>query len=175
MGKGGQGGRAAREAAIERLDPWEVAVKLLAARDLTTHEVWQRLARGGYARDQISAVITRLMASRYLDDAEYARRWARTRAHRRSVGPARLARELRAKGVAEEHIAGALADAFGEQDAREVAEAAALRKLRTLRGLAPEVARRRLAAHLTRQGFATEIVLALCRKYFPHRGDPNEQ
>jgi hypothetical protein len=32
----------------------------------------------------------------------------------------------------------------------------------------PEVARRRLAAYLSRQGFSTEIVLALCWKHFPH-------
>jgi len=173
--KGRRGGRVAGEAGIERLDPWEVAVRLLAGQALTTHELQQRLARRGYARDQISVVIARLTASRYLDDVEYARSWARSRAHRRSVGPARLAQELRTKGIAEEHIAGALTEAFGERDAREVAEAAALRKLGTLRDLEPKVARRRLAAHLTRQGFAVEIVLALCRKYFPHGGDFNDQ
>ena len=173
--RGRRGDRAAGEAGTERLDPWEVAVRLLAGQVLTTHELRQRLARHGYASDQISVVIARLTASRYLDDVEYARSWARSRAHRRCVGPARLAQELRIKGIAEEHIAGALAEAFGERDVREVAEAAALRKLRTFRDLEPEVARRRLAAHLTRQGFAIEIVLALCWKYIPHGGEFNDQ
>lgn len=144
-------------------------------RALTTEELRQRLARRGYAADQIIPVITRLTAARYLDDAEYARTWARSRAQRHSLGPARLARELRAKGIAEPEISATLDEAFGERDVRSVAEAAAVRKLRELRGLAPPVARRRLAAFLTRRGFPVEIVLALCRKHFPHGEDLNDQ
>jgi len=154
-------------AAGERPDPWEVALRLLAMRALATQELRQRLTRRGYTPEQIAAVVSRLTASRYLDDAEYARAWARARAHRRSVGPARLAQELRVRGIAEVEIAGALEEAYGERDARQVAEAAADRKRAGLQGLAPEIARRRLAAYLSRQGFSAEIVLALCRKHFP--------
>jgi len=168
--KRGQGGREAT--AAERPDPWEVAVRLLGMRALTTQELRQRLAERGYAQDQIQPVVARLTASRYLDDAEYARAWAVARAHRHSVGPARLARELRSKGIAEPEISGVLREAFGERDAREVAETAAVRKAKTLRGLTPEVARRRLGAYLTRQGFAVEVVLALCRKHFPSLAEP---
>lgn len=171
--KRGQGGREAK--AAEPPDPWDAAVKLLGMRALTTQELRQRLARRGYAADQIQAVVARLTASRYLDDAEYARAWALARAHRHSVGPARLARELRSKGIAETEISRALREAFGERDAREVAEAAAVRKLKALQGLAPEVARRRLGAFLIRRGFAVEVVLALCRKHFPDTDDPNDQ
>jgi regulatory protein len=116
-----------------------------------------------------------LTASRYLDDAEYARAWARARAHRRSLGPARLAKELRARGIPEREIRGALHEVFAEREAREVAEAAAVRKLATLTGLAPAVARRRLAGHLSRRGFADGIILDVCRKYFPDLEDPGEQ
>jgi regulatory protein len=166
---------ASREGAAEdRPDPWAVAIKLLAMRPLTTHELRQRLARRGHAADEIQAVVARLIASRYLDDVEYARAWAHARAHRHSVGPARLARELRSKGIAEAEISRALGEAFDERDAREVAEAAAIRKLKGLRGVPPEVARRRLGAFLTRKGFAVEIVLGLCRKHFPHGEDPND-
>jgi regulatory protein len=160
--------------AAERADPWEVAVKLLAMRALTAHELRQRLARRGYAADEIQQVVARLVASRYLDDVQYARAWAHARAHRHSLGPARLARELRSKGIAEAEISRAVREAFGERDAREVAEAAAARKRQELRGVSPEVARRRLGAFLTRKGFAVEIVLALCRKHFPHGEDPND-
>ncbi|MBI4573313.1 MAG: regulatory protein RecX [candidate division NC10 bacterium] len=159
----------------ERPDAWEAAVKLLAMRALSTQELRQRLLRRGYPPPEIDAVLARLRASRYLDDAEYARAWARTRAHRRSLGPARLANELRARGIADAEISNALDEAFAGTSAREVAEAAATRKLKGLRGLAQAVARRRLAAHLTRLGFAVEIVLALCRKHFPHGDESNDQ
>ncbi len=142
-------------------------------RALSTQELEQRLLRRGYLPGEIDAVVARLTASRYLDDAEYARAWARARAHRRSVGPERLAKELRARGIAEAEISNALDEALAGTSAREIAEAAAARKLKGLGGLSPTVARRRLAAHLTRLGFAVEIVLELCRKHFPHGDDPN--
>jgi len=169
-GRGGSEG-----AATDRLDPWQVAVKLLAMRAMSTEELRQRLARRGYAGDQIASVIAKLTAARYLDDAEYARTWARSRAQRRSLGPARLARELRARGIAEPEISAVLDEVFGERDVRSVAEAATIRKLRDLQGLAPLVARRRLAAFLTRRGFPAEIILTLCRKHFPHREDLDDQ
>ena len=158
--------------AAEGPDPWEVAVRLLGMRALTTQELRQRLAQRGYVADQIQAVVARLAASRYLDDAEYARAWARARAHRRSVGPARLTRELRSKGIAEGVISDALREVFGQQDPGEIAEIAAMRKLKALQGLSPKVSRRRLGAFLTRQGFALDVVLALCRKHFPSVEDP---
>jgi regulatory protein len=165
----GQGGGETRPA--EPTDPWEVAVKLLGMRALTSQELRQRLARRGYVADQIQAVVVRLAASRYLDDAEYARAWARAGAQRHSIGPGRLARELRSKGIAEAEISDALREAFGERDARQVAEVAAVRKLKALQGADPEVARRHLALFLTRRGFAAEVVLALCRKHFPSLDD----
>lgn len=167
-----RGGRAEDTAAVERPDPWEIAVKLLAMRALSSEELRRRLARRGFPAEQISATLAKLTASRYLDDVEYARAWARSRAHRRSLGPARLARELRARGIPEADIAGTLREVFAEREAREVAEAAARRRLPALQGLPPDVARRRLAGYLTRRGFAAEIVLALCRKHFP-RDDPD--
>jgi SOS response regulatory protein OraA/RecX len=90
------------------------------------------------------------------------------------VGPTRLTQELRSKGIPEADIADALREAFRERDAKEVAEIAALRKLKALRGVAPEVARRRLGTFLIRQGFAVELVLAICRKHLPHAETSDE-
>jgi regulatory protein len=167
-----RGIRTGERAADEGPDPWEIAVKLLAMRALSSEELRRRLARRGVPPEQLSAVLARLAASRYLDDGEYARAWARSRAHRRSLGPTRLAKELRAKGIAEGDIAVALREAFTERGTREVAEAAVMRRLPALQGLPPDVARRRLAGYLSRRGFAAEIILALCRKHFPHGDDP---
>lgn len=167
-----RGSRAGDEAAVPRPDAWEIALKLLAMRALSREELRRRLARRGVPPEQISATLAKLTAARYLDDGEYARAWARSRAHRRSLGPTRLAQELRAKGIAERDIAGAVQEVYAERGAREVAEAAAMRRLPALQGLSPEVARRRLAGYLSRRGFAAEIILALCRKHFPHGNDP---
>ena len=143
-----------------------MALKQLALRARTVEEVRRSLARCGYGRDEIAAVLARLTASRYLDDADFARTWVAARARRAATGPARLARELRAKGVADADIGAALSALGEEWDVAEAAAAAARRKLSSLRGVPPSVARRRLAAFLERRGFSAEIILAVCRAQF---------
>ena len=111
-------------------------------------------------------MLARLTASRYLDDADFARTWVAARARRTVTGPARLARELRAKGVADADIGAALSALAEEWDVSEAAAAAVRRKLPSLRGVPSGVARRRLAAFLERRGFSAEIILAICRTQF---------
>lgn len=149
----------------ERPEAWHVAVKLLALRARTTQEVRRALTRRGYPPEEIAAVVARLTAARYLDDAEFARTWVSARAQRGAAAPTRLARELRTKGVAEAEIASALRGLREEWDAAAAAGAAAKRKLKSLQGLPVPVARRRLAAFLDRRGFSPEVILATCRKH----------
>lgn len=140
-------------------------MRLLALRGRTTAEVRRLLTRRGHGAEEVEAVLARLIAGRYLDDAEYAASYVRTRGSRRALGPARLAAELRGKGVGEREIAAALEAQAGAEAPEAAAGRAAARKWRALRGLPPEVARRRLAAHLERQGFPVELVLKICRTY----------
>lgn len=141
----------------------------------STQEVRQRLVRRGYPPDEIAAVIARLTSAKYLDDLDFAHLWVRSRALRQADAPVRLARALRAKGIGESDIRTALEDLSADATIRKTAEQAAGRKLRTLRGLDPAVARRRLAAHLSRRGFSADVILALCRKHFPGTVDPGEE
>jgi regulatory protein len=143
-------------------------------RAFSTHELAQRLRRRGYPADEIAAVLPRLTAARYLDDAEYARAWAQSRARRLSLGPARLARELRARGVQAGHISAALTEAATEADPRSLAESAAVRRLKGLQGVPAAAARRRLAAFLARRGFATAVIIEVCRRHFPHLPEVSE-
>jgi regulatory protein len=148
-----------------RRDAWDAALKYLAARARTSHEVRQVLARRGYPPDDIATVMARLTAARYVDDADFARTWVAARAHRGAAAPARLARELRAKGVPDGAIAAALRSLEEEWDACVAADEAAKRKVKTLAGVPVDAARRRLAAYLERRGFARDVILATCRRY----------
>jgi regulatory protein len=152
-------------AAGERPGAWQAALKLLAVRSRSSHEVRQALDRRGYPPDEVAAVIARLTTCRYLDDAEFARTWVTARAHRAAVGPARLARELRAKGIQEGQIAAALHSLAEEWTPAEAAGEAVRRKLKALTGVPPAVARRRLAGYLERRGFSPEIIIAMCRRH----------
>jgi len=147
----------------ERPDAWDVALRLLAMRARTTQDVAARLARRGYTPAEIEPVLRRLTAARYLDDAGFARSWARSPAHR-GFGPGRIARELRARGVPESEVSAVLGELADERDIRGEAQAVAAKKLHALRGLPPAVVRRRLAAHLARRGFTTDVVLELLRR-----------
>ena len=170
------GGGAASTGEARRLEAWDAALRLLAMRARTTQEVRQGLARQGHPPADIAAVILRLTSEKYLDDLEFARTWVRSVGLRRARGPARLAQELRAKGVGEAEIAAALSDLPADGSILDVAEEAAVRKLKGLRGMDPTVARRRLAAHLERQGFPADAILVVCREHFPaeaeHEGGP---
>ena len=150
----------------DRPNAWGVALKQLALRARSAEEVRRSLARRGYGGDEIAAVIARLTALRYLDDADFARTWVAARARRTPTGPARLARELRAKGIADADIGAALGALAAEWNVAEAAAAAVRRKLPSLHGVPPSVARRRLAAFLERRGFSAEIILAVCRAQF---------
>ena len=163
-----------REPDAARPDPWQVALKQLALRARSAEEVRGALARRGYDRDEIASVLARLTASRYVDDADFARTWVTTRARRAALGPARLARELRAKGIAEADIALALRALADEWDTTEAARQAVRRKLPSLQGLSPGAARRRLAAYLERRGFSSEIILTMCRAQFAGDEESNE-
>ncbi len=165
--RSGRGGRLGPDGpgTGERPDAWQVALKQLAIRARTTHEVRQALRRRGYAPQEIAAVVARLTAARYLDDADFARTWVTTRARRGAAAPARLVHELRTKGIAPGEIAAALNALQAEWDPAEAAAEAAKRKLKSLQGLPAPVARRRLAAFLDRRGFSPEIILAACRRY----------
>lgn len=163
--RGRRGEASPAPAAVERPGAWGVALKLLALRSRSSHEVRHALGRRGYPPDEVAAVITRLTACRYLDDAEFARTWVTARAHRVAVGPARLARELRAKGIPDGQIAAALRTLAEEWTPAEAAGEAVRRKLKALAGLPPAVARRRLAGYLERRGFSPEIIIAMCRRH----------
>jgi regulatory protein len=141
----------------------------------STQEVRQLLTRRGYPPDETEAVIARLTSAKFLDDLDFARTWARSRALRQAVAPGRLAQELKAKGIGEAEISAALVDFSAEPTVREVAREAAARKFRALQGLDPAIARRRLAAHLSRRGFESDVILALCREYFPGTSNPDDE
>jgi regulatory protein len=157
-----------------RADPGELALKLLAVRARSREEIRLTLSRRGYPPEEIAAVLARLAAARYLNDLELARDWVRLRAERCGFGPARLARELRARGIADQDIRAALGELLAAQSPLALAEEAARRKLTSLQGVPPPVGRRRLGAYLARRGFTTEIILRLCQKYFPSLEESSE-
>jgi SOS response regulatory protein OraA/RecX len=77
-----------------------------------------------------------------------------------------VAADLGSRGVPREIAETAVRGAFGPGEERRLAEAAAARKWAALARQPRAVALRRLAAHLSRQGFGPEVIAALLRERF---------
>jgi regulatory protein len=159
-----------KELAGERLtDPEErleraraIAWRALNGCDRTEHELRGILASKRVAPGEADAVVGELTEGGFVDDAEFARRFAEDRRRIDAWGAERIERRLRALGVAPEHIAAAL----GEQDHEEELEAA-LALLRRRVPNVPETPRQRDRALgvLVRKGYELELAHDALRRY----------
>jgi len=91
---------------------YDVAVRALMRRGHSIAEMTKLLARRADTELLVQVVLARLRESGQLDDARYAKQFVRQRTEIRRQGKFRITRDLRARGVADEHIAAALAEAF---------------------------------------------------------------
>ena len=99
------------------------------------HEMKQYLKARAENAEDAAAVLQRLKEQNYLDDARYARDYARSHAQSRRQGKFRIARELRARGVPDRHIEAALEAIFTETDEKALVRSRIERKLRFARRL----------------------------------------
>jgi len=142
-----------REAAV--LATYDRALNMLALRARSSRELHRQLVRKGEPPDQVDAAIVRLHVAGFLDDGEFARQFARSKAVGAGMSRRRIQKELGRRGVAREVGDGAVADVFeAEQlDEAAVVEQAAHKKLRSLKNLDPQTRKRRLYAFLARRGY----------------------
>ncbi len=135
----------------------EIALRLLERRSLTAQQLRDKLANRNVPTAVIERLVTRFGEVGLIDDADYAQRWARTRTQVANYGARRIAVELRQRGVADEHIAAALADLTEEDELAAARKVAAKRVAAAGRG-GPDAAKRRLVAALQRRGFNSDVV-----------------
>ncbi|HUJ28798.1 MAG TPA: RecX family transcriptional regulator [Myxococcales bacterium] len=107
----------------------EKAIKLLAARARTEHELDAALIRAGYSETDRHAALARLRELRYLDDRETARQRARSRVGLGDA-PRLAARKLEAQGVGKAMAREAAAEAAEGLDEGQLLKRALQRKLR---------------------------------------------
>jgi regulatory protein len=114
------------------------------------------MARRSVPQEVAERVLDRFGEAGLIDDPAFAQAWVDSRHHGRGLGRRALAAELRRKGIDDEVAAEALATVSAED---EVAAAQALvrRRLASMGGVAPDVAKRRLVAMLGRKGFSGSL------------------
>jgi regulatory protein len=142
---------------------YDVALRALMRRAHSVHEMKKLLARRTDSELLVQVVMARLKESGRLDDARYAKQFARQRTQSRKQGKFRIARELRARGIPDRHIDSALAEAAEQTDESAVIRQRIQRKLRSFRGpdTKKKIDERKLASiygSLLRAGFPADLI-----------------
>jgi regulatory protein len=137
---------------------YAAATRILTRRAHSVHEMKQALAHRSDNEELINQVIERLKREGLIDDARYARQFARQRTEVRRQGRFRIARDLRARGVPDRHIEAALQENAEEHDEAALVRQRIQRKLRSFRGEIDEKKLASLYRSLLRAGFSADIV-----------------
>jgi regulatory protein len=142
------------------LHAFDRALDLLALRARSTRELRRHLIKKGEEEAHVDAAIARLTTLGLLDDAAYARQFARAKATGPGFSRRRLQAELARRGVAREIADAAIAEVFADDEvnADEILDRVAEKKLRTLAKLDPDTRRRRLYAFLARRGYDVDDI-----------------
>jgi regulatory protein len=129
----------------------------------TRQELADKLAKREVPDEVATELLDRFTEVGLIDDASYARQWVESRHRSRGLAPRALAQELRRKGVGDEEAKAAL-EQIDEDDQRDAARALVDKKLRSMRGLDPQVATRRLAGLLARKGYPAGLAFSVVRE-----------
>jgi regulatory protein len=137
---------------------YDVALRALMRRAHSVHEMKKKLERRSDNKLLVQVVMARLKENGLIDDARYAKQFARQRTESRKQGKFRVARDLRARGVPDRHIASALEEAAQSTDESAMVRRRIERKLRSYRGEIDEKKMASIYGSLLRAGFSSDVV-----------------
>jgi regulatory protein len=137
---------------------YDVALRALMRRAHSVHEMKQKLERRSNNKLLVQVVMARLKENGQIDDAKYAKQFARQRTEGRKQGKFRVARDLRARGVPDQHIDAALKETAEQNDEATMVRQRIERKLRAYRGEIDEKKMASIYASLLRAGFSSDVV-----------------
>jgi regulatory protein len=137
---------------------YDVAVRALMRRAHSVHEMKKKLERRSENKLLVQLVMARLKENGMIDDARYAKQFARQRTESRKQGKFRIARDLRRRGIPDRHIEEALDETAKSTDEGLMVRQRIDRKLRSYRGEIDEKKLASLYGSLLRAGFSTDVV-----------------
>ncbi len=137
------------------------AYRVLTFRPRSYAELEQKLREREFDESVIREVLADLERLGYVNDRQFAGQWAAARLRLKGLGRRRIEQELRRKGVPQEILREAVAEAVPPDEEREAAVKAAEKKLRTMLSVSSDVRMRRLAGFLERKGFSSEITRSI--------------
>jgi SOS response regulatory protein OraA/RecX len=154
--------RRSRPASSE-IDPYPVALALLAGRELSAAQVRDRLHQRGFATAPIETTLARLRDERLIDDRRTALARARQAVLVKHRGRGRAVREIEALGIDKDSARAAIDDVLHDVDEHALVERALERRRRG--PIASRAEFRRLYEYLVRQGFSSALAVAALKKH----------
>lgn len=130
-----------------------IALRRLTAAPRTRAELHGDLVKRGVDPQLADRVVERFTEVGLLNDAEYARMWVDSRQRTRGAARSLLRRELRDRGVADEHAQPVL-DAIDPDAERDRARRLVQARLASTASLEPQRRARRLVGLLVRRGYS---------------------
>lgn len=142
------------------LATFDRAINMLASRERASRELRLALLRKGEPDDEVDAAIARLRELGHLDDARFARQFARSRVLASGFSRRRVQGELVRRGIGHADANAAIEEVLTEEavDEWEILAAAARKRLRSLAVHDPATRRRRLFGFLLRRGFESDDI-----------------
>ena len=137
---------------------YATAMAALMRRAYSVFEMRAYLERRAEKVSLAREVLSRLRQEKLIDDARYARDFARVRANSRHQGRYRITRELRTRGVADNLIEGALEEVFAETNESELVGKLIARRIRAARGPLDANKTASLYRTLLRAGFDAQLI-----------------
>jgi len=154
-------------------DPVEVAKQIilrqLSHSPKTRHQLAQVLAKRNVSPDAAAAALDRIAELGYIDDAAFARAWVESRHRSRGLAQSALRRELTQRGVDRDLVDEVLLESVSVESEHEAAAALVDKKLRSMSGVADDVATRRLVGMLNRKGYSPGVAFAVVREALADR------
>jgi len=163
-----------RKGLAEPMGAYVRALRRLGRRDHSESELRRALLDRGHPKEEVEAALTRLRGERYLDDAGFAERFARSRLASHGLGPLRVRQGLRQRGVDRGVAEAGLRAALREVPETEVLDALARRYWRQRTRDLPPHRLRKLWTFLLRRGFPAPLVNARLRALWPRWRDALE-
>jgi regulatory protein len=166
--------RARLESENEQLMARRRLVHYLSTRRKTTREAQLYLERAGFSPTAVEHAVSAARTLGLLDDSAFAAAYVRTQQKVARKGPRALEHELVSRGVSGTEAEAAIASQYPAERQRELARAAAARRLPALtkEGRTP-AARRKLHDFLLRRGFEPDVCRDVLRELLGETDEEN--
>ncbi|GAB2858379.1 regulatory protein RecX [Nocardioides pacificus] len=140
----------------------KILLDQLTGQARSRQELSDKLAKKNVPTDVAERLLNRFEEVGLVNDRTFARAWVESRQPGKGLARRALAQELRRKGIDDELAREAL-DEIDPADEEAAARALVRKKLRSVAGLEPDKATRRLAGMLARKGYPAGLAFAVIR------------